>query len=141
MRESVYTLNDFYPNDRIIDCNDIEWVVKGLFEDYLLCQEPFKHGKYLKVYYEEIKAKKGGGVKAERKTVTLPWDEPEFAEAWRHWKAYRLKLDGFTYKYPKTEQGALTQLYNKAEGQLTIAFAIISQSISNNWRGLFKLEN
>lgn len=88
----------------------------------------------------KIKEQEGGSVKGETKPVIMPWNNDQFFKAWEFWKDYRLELDNFSYKTSKSEQTALNELSNKAGGELEIAIAIIAKSVSNQWKGLFKLK-
>jgi hypothetical protein len=68
-----------------------------------------------------------------------------FGEAGRHmwqaWKTYKRDEHRKTYKSEKTEQQAIQSLYEMAGGNLETASKIISQSIANQWQGLFPLKN
>lgn len=71
--------------------------------------------------------------------VVLPWPSDEFAEQWKIWKEFKQKQ--FKFKYvPIGEQAALKELSEISEGIEGVAIAIIHQSMSNGWKGLFKLK-
>ena len=70
--------------------------------------------------------------------VVLPWNEPEFADAWQLWKKFK-KEKNFTYK-PIGEQSALSHLAEISGGNLTEAIAILKQSREQGWSGLFALK-
>lgn len=69
-----------------------------------------------------------------------PFKEPEFIQKWEEWMQYRKER-----KLPKYVPSGLTKtwanLYNISSGDISIACAIIDQSISQNWQGLFQLKN
>lgn len=72
--------------------------------------------------------------------VVMPWDSPEFMEAWDLWKQHRKQSDRHTYK-PIGEQAALSELANLSGGNEDTAIQIIKQSMSNSWKGFFALKN
>ena len=81
--------------------------------------------------------KKGEPKKEE---VVLPWSSDEFKSIWTEWKAERRERK--TKKYTtRGEQAALHKLQIDANGNETIAIAIIRQSIAQSWTGLFPLKN
>lgn len=79
-------------------------------------------------------------IKGDFSKIEMPWPEDEFSEVWQYWKEYRKELDDFSYKNEKSEQAALTELSNLAEGDMEIAITIIRKAVSRQWKGFFKLE-
>ena len=71
--------------------------------------------------------------------VKLPFEGERFAELWSIWKEYKHREHGFKYKSPHSEQMALISLSKLSDGLEDKAIQIIEQSISNRWKGLFKL--
>jgi hypothetical protein len=70
--------------------------------------------------------------------ITLPWSDHAFVMHWDLWKEY--KDEQFKFKYmPSSEQTALKQLAELAEGKSDTAVKIILQSMGKGWRGLFEL--
>lgn len=62
-----------------------------------------------------------------------------FFEEWEYWKSFKKEQFRFTYK-PIGEQAAIDNLFEISCGNEETAKAIIKQSISNGWRGLFELK-
>lgn len=87
-----------------------------------------------------VKGKKEKETKADPSMI-YPWEDPQFLEAWQYWKEYKAEEHKFQYKSPKSEQAALTELSNKADGDMEKAIAIIRQSVSNGWKGFFELKD
>lgn len=80
--------------------------------------------------------------KPKPKTETvLPWNSDEFAAAWGGYKEFLKEEKSATYKSEKTEATALAGLVKKSKNNEAAAISIITQSIENNWRGLFELKN
>lgn len=63
----------------------------------------------------------------------LPFDSPDFAEAWHNWESFRVEI-----KEPLTPTARRIQFKKlKAWGQ-ACAIESIEQSINSGWRGLFE---
>lgn len=77
---------------------------------------------------------------SEKPAVILPWDTENFRTQWQLWKGYKKKHFNFEYKTLQSEQAALTQLSNLAEGNEKTAIAIIHQSFAQGWKGFFELK-
>ena len=77
----------------------------------------------------------------EKIEIIFPFDTDEFKSKWNIWKSFRKEQHGFLYKSSITEQQALITLSKLAEMNEEIAISIISQSINEGWKGLFKLKN
>lgn len=73
--------------------------------------------------------------------LVFPFESMEFFMLWEQWKDYKKRQHRFTYKCAKTEQAALKQLGDLAQGNEDVALKIIEQSIANGWQGLFELKN
>lgn len=74
-----------------------------------------------------------------REEVILPFEENEFREVWELWLQERRdrRLKAFT---PRGEQAALHDLYQMSNQNHETAIAIIKQSISKGWQGLFPIK-
>lgn len=79
--------------------------------------------------------------KSEKPFVQYPFDSEEFKKQWELWKDFKKKEFKFKYKTVQSEQAALTQLSNLANGNEKTAIAIIHQSFANGWKGFFELKN
>lgn len=72
--------------------------------------------------------------------LKMPWNDKPFRDMWEQWKCYRQDEHGFRYKSVQSEQAALTQLANTANGMQEKAIEIIKQSMANGWKGFFDLK-
>lgn len=63
-----------------------------------------------------------------------------FLEKWELWKEYKYQTFRFKYATPMSEQAAANELVELSDGDEDIAKKIINQSMSNQWRGLFRLK-
>lgn len=71
--------------------------------------------------------------------IVMPWQSQEFLSAWDLWKKF--KKEQFRFSYKKiSEQAALKELTELANENEQIAIAIIQQSMSKGWQGLFELK-
>lgn len=64
----------------------------------------------------------------------------DWEDAWKGWMEYKKVEHGNKFKSSKTEQTAINNLVDLSGGDLETAKKIINQSISNNYKGLFKLK-
>ncbi|CAL67429.1 hypothetical protein [Christiangramia forsetii] len=78
--------------------------------------------------------------KEEESEIVFPFDSNNFKTQWNHWKIYKKKEFKFDYKSLQSEQAALTELANKSDGNEKKAIAIMHQSMSNGWKGIFELK-
>jgi hypothetical protein len=83
---------------------------------------------------------KGDSKKVFNKPVIYPFESDKFSEMWESWKEYKKAHFRFSFKTPSSEQAALIQLSNLADGEEAEAIKIITQSIAQGWKGLFKIE-
>lgn len=74
------------------------------------------------------------------KSVVLPFDSKEFADAWAVWLSERRER-GIKKYTQRGEQAALHKLQNDSQRDEATAIAIIHQSIAHGWQGLFPLKN
>ena len=65
---------------------------------------------------------------------------PNWEDAWKGWMEYKKVEHGNKFKSSKTEQTAINNLVEISGGDLETAKKVINQSISNNYKGLFKLK-
>jgi hypothetical protein len=72
--------------------------------------------------------------------LTSPFTEA-FNEIWEMWKAYKLEVHKFRYMNPISEQAALNELVDLAEGDEEHAKRIVNRSMSQNWKGFWKTHN
>lgn len=86
---------------------------------------------------KEVSRKGTGSKKTE---VVLPWDTDTFREVWDTWKAERRERRTKAYT-ARGEQAALHELYTMAAEDEATAAAIVKQSITKGWQGLFPLKN
>ncbi len=73
------------------------------------------------------------------KGVVFPFKEKEFKEAWKIWIEERAANKYKKYT-ERAEQAALHKLQKISNHDYKTAIAIINESISNGWRGLFALK-
>jgi len=59
---------------------------------------------------------------------------------WNKWTKYKKDEFKFSYKSPESEQTALDTLLKLSGGVADVADKIVNQSITNGWKGLFKLD-
>jgi len=86
---------------------------------------------------KEIEVKKS----AISENLILPFNSENFKTEYENWKDYKLKEFRFKYKSIKSEQVFLNQLFEISNKEETTAISILKQSISNGWKGVFKLKN
>ena len=87
-----------------------------------------------------IEVVKKGTPKKKKPEVVLPWDTDTFREVWDTWKAERRERRTKAYT-ARGEQAALHELYTMAAEDEATAAAIVKQSITKGWQGLFPLKN
>lgn len=63
----------------------------------------------------------------------------EFLPSWDLWKEYKLQTFKFKYATEMSQQAAINELVDLSDGDEETAKKIITQSMSNQWKGLFKL--
>jgi hypothetical protein len=68
-------------------------------------------------------------------------NDNELSSHWQNWKDYKATQHKFRFKSNKSEQVAIKNLLNLANGKTDIAIAIINQSISNGWKGFFAVKS
>jgi hypothetical protein len=88
---------------------------------------------------EEEEDKEKEKDKGERKTkfeIVFPFDSVHFLEVWGIWVEYRKEIKK-PYRSDKSIQAALQELSKYPE---ETAIAMIKQSISNSWQGIFELK-
>jgi hypothetical protein len=64
----------------------------------------------------------------------------DWEDIWKGWMEYKKVEHGNKFKSAKTEQTAINNLVELSSGDLETAKKVINQSISNNYKGLFKLK-
>ena len=88
----------------------------------------------------KVKSKVKSKIKSKiKKGVIYPFQEKEFLEAWDIWIEERAANQYKKYT-ERAEQGALHKLQKISNHDYKTAIAIINESISNSWRGLFALK-
>ena len=73
--------------------------------------------------------------------IDLPFNSSEFAEAWSDYIDNKKELHKFEYKTERSMKSALKKLVRYSHNNEEIAIAILENSISENWRGFFPLQN
>ena len=74
-----------------------------------------------------------------KREVIYPFQEKEFLDTWKIWIEERAANQYKKYT-ERAEQGALHKLQKISNHDYKTAIAIINESISNGWRGLFALK-
>ena len=69
--------------------------------------------------------------------IVLPFDTPEFIQAWDLWVNYKREEHSFHFKSASSQQGALKKLSNLCNNDEQEAIAIIHDAIANGWKGLW----
>jgi len=87
------------------------------------------------------KPKRASKTDAENPKIIYPFDTETFKTQWRLWLSYKHTSHSFKYKTPESENVALKTLFTKSGGNEKNAIAMINESISNGWSGLFELKN
>jgi hypothetical protein len=65
----------------------------------------------------------------------------DISSLWEEWKKYKKDEHSECYKAIATEQTALNKLFTISNGDFNTAQKIINQSVSNQWKGLFNLND
>ena len=73
-------------------------------------------------------------------SLTSPFSEA-FNQTWEMWKTYKWEVHHFKYRNPISEQAALNELVDLAEGDEDHAKRIVNRSMSQNWKGFWKTHN
>jgi len=79
-------------------------------------------------------------IEEEPLTLSMPFETLDFINIWEHWKEYKKIEFKFSYKSVQSQQAALNELANMANGQEHLAIAIIKQSMANGWKGFVNLK-
>lgn len=108
-------------------------------------EKPLKGFKSLRNAMLNMKGNMKGNMNIEDEVekeegVIFPFDSEEFKKWWGYWKEYKSKDHKFKYKSHISEQAALKELSNFANGNENIALQIIEQSIAKGWKGFFELK-
>lgn len=97
-----------------------------------------KEGSFVFEIYTEEKSKKNIPPSSGPPLLIYPWNTERFIQAWAMWIKYKKEDKKFTYKSIETEQIALKELTELANGKEETAIRIIQKSIASGWAGLFK---
>jgi len=73
--------------------------------------------------------------------INLPWNTPEFAEAWSDWIEYKKGEFKFEYKTQLSMKAALKKLKRLSNDNEQKAIEIIEESMANGWKGFFALKD
>ncbi len=92
------------------------------------------YSKGIHTLKDKVKVKEEDKVK-----VVIPFGD-DFLTAWNYWKEYKSKEFKFNYKSEISEQAAINELVKLSNGDKNVCIAIIMQSLSNGWKGFFKLK-
>lgn len=102
-------------------------------------QPPCQGGSNTPYQQKREEEERGVKKKEEKKEVkfeiVLPFDSDNFQAQWQLWKQYKKQQHRFSYKAPPSEQAALTNLANMAQGQEKKAIDIIHYTMANGWKG------
>ena len=88
---------------------------------------------------EEDKNKKG--IKKQPKELVYPFSDKSFHNLWEVWKKYKKQQHNFTYKGEISEQAALKEVGELANGNLNLALKLIQNAINNGWKGIFAIQS
>lgn len=89
--------------------------------------------------HTRTRTREQAGAREEEIELIMPWPGQKFSENWDLWKKF--KREQFRFSYKKiSEQAALKELAELSAGDEDVAIAIIHQSISKGWQGLFELK-
>ena len=99
--------------------------------------EPADRSKRPTIIKEELKKKKESKKKKEQ--VVMPW--PQFDEVWQTWTQYKSDEHRFKYKSEHSEQLAVNELAKISNNDPERARAIIRQSITHGWKGLYPIKS
>lgn len=97
--------------------------------------DPAARPKRPAIIKEEEKEKKKE--KKKKQVVVMPW--LDFEETWQAWTEYKATEHRFRYKSEHSEQLAINELVTLSNNDPERATAIIRQSITKGWKGLFPL--
>jgi len=71
-------------------------------------------------------------------TPVNPFSE-DFQKHWDFWKQYKKEEHSFSYRSAMSEQAGLNELVDLSDGDEKEAIRIINKSMSNGWKGLFRI--
>jgi len=74
-----------------------------------------------------------------KQEVIFPFNSDKFLKFWDLWKDYKKNEHNFKYKTVTSEQAALKKLMGLCGENEEKAILIIEESISNGWKGFFKM--
>jgi hypothetical protein len=74
-----------------------------------------------------------------KEDICYPFPDVEFHQKWQLWLAYRKENKIRAYK-PIGLNNTFRDLFEISGGDVNVAMAIIDQSISKSWQGLFPLK-
>lgn len=78
--------------------------------------------------------------KPKKEGIIYPFDSENFLKNWDLWKTYKKDEHKFNYKTLVSEQAALKKLVELGETEEN-CIKIITESISNGWKGFYKLQD
>mgnify|MGYP003510068661 FL=1 len=99
------------------------------------------------VIEDEEEDKAQNKIKKEKKIISIKQNiydgnfSESFREEWERWKSYKKEQHNFKFKSFDTEKTSINELFKLSNGIESIAVKIINQSISNGWKGFFKLKD
>ena len=98
--------------------------------------------KHMSNHMENENKREKGKKKEKKETeIIFPFVSEVFLKVWVEWKKYKSVEHKFNYKSPISEQASLHQLQKLSENNEGVAIQIILQSITNGWKGFFKLKD
>lgn len=77
--------------------------------------------------------------KTDKKPPELPFDSPEFADIWELYLKHRREKGSSNYTATGLEM-VFKKIFTLSVGMEDVAIKILTQSIENNWTGIFPLK-
>ena len=100
-----------------------------------------RKGKERKIKKENDIKEKSADFSIREPEIKIDFRTEGFKKLWKQWTEYKIAEFNDKYKTIQSEQIAFNQFYKLAGGNEKMAGEIITQSISNRWKGLFALKN
>lgn len=99
-----------------------------------------RKGKERKIKKENDIKEKSADFSIREPEIKIDFRTEGFKKLWKQWTEYKIAEFNDKYKTIQSEQIAFNQFYKMAGGNEKMAGEIITQSISNRWKGLFALK-
>ena len=141
--EGFYYLPKFSRHQTINRPNEDDFNIPKLELERVLEESVINHGSINDESLpkeEDKKRKEEDKGKEKPPDIVFPFLSDEFKELWNNWKIYRKNEFKKNYKTAQSEQAALKNVCKLRSGNEEVAKEIITQSIANQWQGLFELK-